>query len=823
MLSSAEKGLHLARRRIDEARRTRATTLTLKGLALQEVPESIGQLDGLRELFLHHNELTKLPNSLGALCELRCLHLDDNKFTKLPESLGLLHRLEELYLEENQLESLPDCIGLLADLRLLRASNNLLRELPQNLTQCLNLSMLDLAENQLAMLPGNLRELKKLKVLFLHGNASLGIPPEKLGPSSWSAVVSGKVTPHSSDEILNYYYTTYSLSKRPLNEAKLILVGRGGAGKTSLRKRLINGEFNEGEDKTPGIQVVPWWLMLGDEKVKLNVWDFGGQEIMYATHQFFLTKRSLYILVINAREGEQDANVEHWLNLIKAYGEGSPVLVVVNKCEQHSLDLDERGLRMKFPCIREFVCTDCKTRRGLPELRALIEREASALPDLHTPFPETWFTLKKKLEAMSDDCITYDAYQKLCSENQEENSENQAVLIDFLNDLGSVIHFYNDVRLCGLGVLKPDWVTQGIYGLLNSDNLKNTGGVLTVSELGVLLDNTRYPKQQHFYLLALMEKFELGFEIPNTQHEKFLIPELLPKETPMLPEWNNQDDLGFEYHYNILPEGLLPRFIVRTHTLSEVCARWRNGVELLLANAKALVRADVQERRVIIAVRGPGRQPRELLAVIRREFEEVHGGLKGLAVEEKVPVPGYPTVKLDYRNLLVREAYRKSSVEFETKTQSIEIPLGKLLDNFEEPMSRQERVKIIVGRDFIVSNDFTISNSQFTNSVVGAHMQNITNTIQQLSPERAELRAALEELHKNVEPVLVELTKTNPEDAEKAAKRLDQFVEAVKEEKPDKDFLQVTSKGLIDAAKTVAAMAGPIIGTVGKLRGLLGF
>src|SRR4030095_3300954 len=62
----------------------------------------------------------------------------------------------------------------------------------------------------------------------------------------------------------------------------------------------------------------------------------------------------------------------------------------------------------------------------------------------------------------------------------------------------------------------------------------------------------------------------------ETQHEKFLIPELLPKETPELPEWNNQDALGFEYHYNILPEGLLPRFIVRTHALSEGCARWRN-------------------------------------------------------------------------------------------------------------------------------------------------------------------------------------------------------------------------------------------------------
>jgi hypothetical protein len=294
----------------------------------------------------------------------------------------------------------------------------------------------------------------------------------------------------------------------------------------------------------------------------------------------------------------------------------------------------------------------------------------------------------------------------------------------------------------------------------------------------------------------------------------------LPKETPELPEWNNQDALGFEYHYNILPEGLLPRFIVRTHALSEGCARWRNGVELRRGGATVLVRADVQERRVFIAVRGPGRQPRELLAVVRRELEEIHGSIKGLVVEEKVPVPGYPTEKLDYRKLLVREAHGKSTVEFETNTQPIELPLGRLLDNFEEPASRQERVKIIVRGDVFMTEHYDFSRSQFTNSVVGAHMQNVTNAIQQLPLERAELRAALEELKKHSEPLLKEVPEAVKEEA---AQNLEDFVKEAAKEKPRKAFLEVTAKGLVDAATTVAAMSAPIIATVEKLRGLLGF
>ena len=181
--------------------------------------------------------------------------------------------------------------------------------------------------------------------------------------------------------------------------------------------------------------------------------------------------------------------------------------------------------------------------------------------------------------------------------------------------------------------------------------------------------------------------------------------------------------LGFEYHYNILPEGLLPRFIVRTHMLSEGRPRWRNGTVIALREAEALIRADVQDKRMLVAVRGPGRQPRELLAIVRREFEEIHTGIRGLIVEEKVPVPGYPAVKLDYRKLLVREARKKSTIEFETETDSIELPLGKLLDNFEEPATRIKRALFIVqsGGKLVMPNEhFDLSNSQIINSVVGS-------------------------------------------------------------------------------------------------------
>jgi internalin A len=80
----------------------------------------------------------------------------------------------------------------------------------------------------------------------------------------------------------------------------------------------------------------------------LNVWDFGGQEIMRATHQFFLTERSVYLLVLNGREGAEDFDAEYWLKHIESFGGESPVIVVQNKIAQHPFDLNYRGLRVRI-------------------------------------------------------------------------------------------------------------------------------------------------------------------------------------------------------------------------------------------------------------------------------------------------------------------------------------------------------------------------------------------------------------------------------------------------------------------------------------------
>ena len=621
-----------AEKRIEVARTTGATALNLAELRLTSVPWFFGQLSRLETLYLQYNELTSLPDSLDQLTRLRGLFLSGNQLTSLPESLGQLTHLE----------------------------------------------LLDLTSNQLTSLPESLRELKRLTRLYLHGNKALGLPDEVLGPT-WAQVATGRGRPANPADILDYYFRARA-GGGPLNEAKLILLGHGAVGKTSLVKRLVEDRFDRKEKKTEGIRITQWPVKLaGGDDVRLNVWDFGGQEIMHATHQFFLTHRSLYLVVLNGRGGHEDADAEYWLRLVDSFGGDSPVLVVLNKIKEQAFDLNRGGLRERFPRIRGFLETDCADGTGIDALREAVLRETDCLEHLRDPFPASWFAIKDRLAKVRKSFLTFEEYREVCGRNGETDCQAQETLAVHLHSLGIALNYRDDPRLQDTHVLKPRWVTAGIYKILNARKLAEQKGVLRLGQVGRILDPKRYPVRMHGFLFDLMRKFELSFSFPEADG-RYLVPELLDKGQPDdLSEFRPEGALNFQYHYPILPEGLLPRFIVRTHVLSEGQSRWRFGVILEFEGNRALVRADVAGKRVSIAVTGPVLGRRRLLAVIRSDFEAIHRDFT-FEPHEMVPLPGHPEVLIPYQNLLVMEEQGVGTFPQVVGEKVLQFDVGDLLD-----------------------------------------------------------------------------------------------------------------------------------------------
>lgn len=663
--------------------------------SLSELPEELGSLTKLATLSVRGNRLTVLPDSLSRLTLLTSIDLSRNPMPVLPDMLSQLVALRQMSVGGIGLKELPEWLGNLTRLEQLDAYSNRLTKLPEVLAGLTGLRRLNLDNNQLAELPPWLRNLPALEELYLHENR-LDLPMEVLGPR-WFDVQMQRGKHADAKEVLEYYFRVRG-GQRPLNEAKLILLGRGAVGKTSLVNRLVHGRFEKGEEKTEGIQITEWPLRLNaKEDVRLNVWDFGGQEIMHATHQFFLTERSLYLLVLNGREGGEDADAEYWLRLVESFGGDSPVVVVLNKIKEHPFDVVRRALQQKYPFIRDFIRTDCEDGTGIEELRRAVERETDRLEHLRDAFPAAWFSIKDMLAGMKKNYVSFEEYRRFCEEQGEMDSKAQEALAGYLHNLGIVLNYKDDPRLQDKHVLNPHWVTGGIYKILNSDKLERQKGEIRLSELAEVLDPGEYPADMRRFILDLMKRFDLCFSFPDDDTH-YLVPELLDKqEPPDTAGFEPAECLNFQYYYPVLPEGLLPRFVVRTHALSEGLARWRSGVILEFEGNRALVKGDLQDKKVFISVSGPRDGRRRLLAVIRSDFERIHRDIRNLKPQEMVPLPGKPDALVPYEKLL---AFERSGIgkfhEF-AGGEAVELGVRELLNGVDIDGARR-RAREVDGR-----------------------------------------------------------------------------------------------------------------------------
>lgn len=519
----------------------------------------------------------------------------------------------------------------------------------------------------------------KLKELDLRGNP-LPIPPEIL------EVVDDPT------RVTNYYFEHLAGDKRPLNEAKMLIVGQGSVGKTSLVNRLIQDKFDEHEGKTEGIDIQPWLVNCQGTDIRLNVWDFGGQEIMHATHQFFLTKRSLYVLVLDARQGEQESRIEYWLKLIQSFGGDSPIIVVSNKSDQHELDLDWTGLQRKYPAIKGFVQrVSCQSGEGIQELREMVQREVAGLEHIHDELLNSWFTVKSKLEDIRDeyDFIPYEQYQKMCADEGIADEVSMRTLVGFLHDLGIVLHFYDHPILGDTNILNPEWVTKGVYQIITSKLLFKNKGVLNIGDLSRMLKPAKdYPKNKHLFIVEMMRKFELCFDFPGQANHRFLVPDLLPVAAPDTGEW--EGSLAFEYHYDVLPGSIMSRFIVGMNASIYENTNWRKGVVLEYEGGKnkALVRADLEDRKIYVHVDGNEAMRRTFLGVIRAELLRIHGSITGLSVAQKVPIPGHSSVVVDYEHLLNLEELGEETFVPEGLKERVNVK--QLLDGVVSPEERRD-------------------------------------------------------------------------------------------------------------------------------------
>jgi internalin A len=609
---------------------TNLTGLWLDSNQITHIPEAIGLLTNLIVLRLDSNQITVIPEAIGNLTNLTELWLHNNQITVIPEMIGNLTNLTELWLDNNQITHIPEAIGNLTNLTELWLYNNQITHIPEAIGLLTNLHEFSLGDNQIASLPQSLKSLQELVILILTGNP-IPIPPEILAGDAQS--------------ILSFYFQTQDGETEIIYEAKFIIVGEGGAGKTTLAKRLQDSKhvINPEQKSTEGIEIVPWKFSLPDGTLfRVNIWDFGGQEIYHATHQFFLTERSLYTLVFDTRA--ESPNLYYWLNVVRLLSNNSPIFILKNEKGDRECKLNERELRGEFDNLERSVAANIANNKKLKDIKETIRTHITKLPHLDIPIPKTWSKIRAELEKYAQqnhNYISSEAYYTLCSTYGFRERRQMLEISKYFHDLGICLHFQSEPLLKNRLILNPTWATNAVYKVTDTKKVRDNNGRFTKQDLQTIWHESKYA-DMHDELLELMQKFGICYPLHNLNNT-YIVPSLLPIESPSY-DWNPAENLIFRYKYDFMPKGIVTRFIIAINDLIEQQSPsiptsqlvWRNGVILKDNNARAEVIESYNNKEIRIRV--IGLQPTVLLAQIRREFKKIHDSYNDrLKYKELIP------------------------------------------------------------------------------------------------------------------------------------------------------------------------------------------
>lgn len=639
-------------------------------------------LKGLRKLTASRSRISDL-SPLSNLCDLIVLNLNETEVTDLMP-IKNLNKLTTLNISSTKISDLTPLAGFIK-LRKLDISRCAVTDLSviAGAKYLVKLLASQNAISDLSILAG-LPKLQKVSLLNTNVSDLSSLLPliESGMPVSWGKAVGMKkrginvkncplVTPpaeivkQGSEAILNYFKEKQGQGVAHLYEAKLLIVGEGGAGKTSLLRRLYQTErpLPDESETTKGIAIHRHEFKVQDQQTseekifRLNVWDFGGQEIYHATHQFFLTKRSLYILLDDTRKDYKtvhDEGFKYWLEAVDLLSGHSPILIFQNEKDDRSKSIDMPGIKGKFDNVKDCYQGNLEHSCSADRLREAIEFHARNLPHIGEALPAQWIAIRAEIErqAQSLPTITQQEYFRIYGDHLPFDRSKALHLSRYLHDLGVFLHFQDDKLLERTVILQNNWATEAVFRVLDDETIKAKLGRFTIEDCERLWQDSQYA-EMHPELLALMQKFELCYPLPDIRPNAWLAPQLLPPSKPTrLVHWEQAGDLVLRFNYEFLPKGMISRLMVRQHRfVPRPELGWVTGVLFEREDTQVLVEVPPKGGEIVLRARGTERK--DLLSIIAAALDALNETFPGL--DEKVS-------KLIPCNC--RKCYEKTTPEF---------------------------------------------------------------------------------------------------------------------------------------------------------------
>jgi len=376
--------------------------------------------------------------------------------------------------------------------------------------------------------------------------------------------------------------------------------------------------------------------------IKVHIWDFGGQDIYYPVHRFFLSENSLYVLMSSTRF--HNHGFDYWIPTIYQFGGRSPILIVQN-CDHGNkrvwADLISFYANPEYNLTHPYHQINLidVNHKGLDNLRSEIENRISFLPHIGNPVPKSWVRIREELEKKSllTSYISFDDFIVICRKVDFlvfGDITQIEYVCRYFHNLGIILWYSKMENLRHLIVLRPEWAINALYLIIDDTDIQTRNGLVTEEDFNRLWGDDIYrPKIAE--LKMMLRAFKIAFPQRRTQKGYLLPLRMIHLDVSKL--WQPHESmLQIQFHFDVLPKGIINEFsALMSNYIPFDEMVWSNAVRLQSKFAQAEIYEDGKSKTINIKVVGD--ESRSFIVSIIDNLNEIINEYRGVIPTIKVP------------------------------------------------------------------------------------------------------------------------------------------------------------------------------------------
>jgi len=422
-----------------------------------------------------------------------------------------------------------------------------------------------------------------------------------------------------------------------------------------------------------------------NDNIEYSTWDFAGQNDYYNTHHYFLSNRSIFLVLYRMDQGMKGLeSLDFWLKSLSSHlnqnycdDNGKPFYSIIiigtflDSIINDNQNNEDKNLRktkimeiydksgLKSPPF--YFEVSCSTLENIDELREIIFNNSLSHSYMGENVPVGYLIIEKsiyelrKLKQNHPIIEIQDLINHVQSQYQSRSFEFDIEFVKralrLFHEWGICIYFDKPIELSNIIVLDPQHFTKNILGDLfkadESIRQLRLNGIIEYSQLNTIWNG---PTNLIDTYLSLLEKFEVCFILEDQQNEyksenenqkKLIIPNLLSEDKTKIIEdklrikWprtipRGEIEIERIFSFNQVPSEMVSRLLVRFHDRIVDNIIWRRGVLLKhfdkkneIENENILCLLEVKMDENLFELRIRGKERKECLEMMEYIYEEV--------------------------------------------------------------------------------------------------------------------------------------------------------------------------------------------------------